>query len=879
VLRWPAMILGGLAAVLVVGAAALLLLLKAVEPPLPMNADLYALNRPPALTFLDQNGKVAGVRGAIVGKRLKLSEMPPYLPAAFLAMEDRKFYHHHGIDPAGLVRAALVDLKAGHVVQGGSTITQQVVKIVFLSPDRTFSRKLQEIAGAWELEGKLTKDQILELYLNRLYLGSGAYGVDGAAQVYFGKSARDVTVAEAAMLAALTRAPSAFSPRRDLAAAQARADNVLDAMVKDGALKQADIAQARAHPATIADQSDDLARNYFLDAAADEVKLVAPFAKGDLTVSTTLDPALQKTAETQIANALRHAATIHATQAALVAMTPDGAVRALIGGRDYAESAFNRVTQAHRQPGSAFKPFVYLAALEHGLTPATVRVDEPITIKDTLKNWSPDNYNDTHLGPVTLEQAFARSINTVAVQLGQEVGIPNVISVARRLGIQSPLDPYASLALGTSVVTPLELTGAYASFASMGNRVQPYTVVEIRSPDGTVLYHRQPPSTTRVFSEADGLAMNAMMYQTVQWGTGRAAAVPGHEVAGKTGTSTDYRDAWFVGFSPELVTGVWVGNDDFSPMKKVTGGSLPAQIWSGFMRVALKNSPPTPLPRAEPAPEVAQADQQNGGENLIQQGFDRLGNFLGGLFGSSSAPSSQQPRRERTSSTDNATRNSQDATRATEDSTHFFPANPYSSGGSTDNSSTSGNTRSANNSTNDNVGSLPDPVLPPVRRDKGWVKSLDENRRSLPEPQGRRLAEENRDRYRRDLDSSAAANNSSPNYSGQDSSGQNSGQNYRDQNFGGQPYSGPSRYAYQRSNDGRSYRYDDYDPPPMPRRYESMPAPRYEPMPPPMPRWQAPPPPAGYYGRPPADDYYDRPPPPRSYERDMPRDLPYPDER
>ena len=412
-LRWPAIILGGLAAAGVAAAAALLLLLKAAEPSMPLSGDLYALNRPPALTFLDKNGEVAGVRGSIVGEKLKLSEMPRYLPAAFLAMEDHRFYDHHGVDPRGLVRAAIADFKAGHVVQGGSTITQQVVKIVFLSPDRTFSRKLKEIAGAWALERKLSKDQILELYLNRLYLGSGAYGVDGAAHVYFGKSARDVTVAEAAMLAALTRAPSAFSPRRDLAAAQTRADKVLSALATSGTATEAEIAAARAHPATVADQTEDLARDYFLDAAADEVKLLVPSARGDLTVSTTMDPALQEAARTQVANVIgSRGKAVHAGQAALVAMAPDGAVRALVGGKDYAESTFNRVTKAHRQPGSAFKTFVYLAALEHGLTPATVRIDQPIT---PVKGWSPDNYNETNVGPVTLEQAYARSINTVAV--------------------------------------------------------------------------------------------------------------------------------------------------------------------------------------------------------------------------------------------------------------------------------------------------------------------------------------------------------------------------------------------------------------------------------------------------------------------------------
>jgi penicillin-binding protein 1A len=584
-LRWPAIIFGSLTGLALVAGVTLFMVMSAMAPTIPSNADLYALNRPQALTFMDEKGATIGVRGAIVGERLKLSEMPAYLPAAFLAMEDRKFYAHHGVDPSGLLRAAMVDLKERRIVQGGSTITQQVVKIVLLSPDRTFSRKLIEVAGAFELEHRLTKDEILELYLNRLYLGSGAYGVDGAAHVYFGKSAKDVTLSEAAMLAALTRAPTAFSPRRDLRAAQLRAGRVMSAMVANGSLTLAEAAQARANPAMVADPTESQARDYYLDAAAEEVKQLLPSATGDLTITTAMDSALQEAARNQVVTLLNKRATenAHATQAALVSMTPDGAVRVLIGGKDYAESAFNRVTKAHRQPGSAFKPFVYLTALEQGLTPATVRIDEAVTVK----NWSPDNYSEAHIGPVTLQDALTQSINTVAVEIGQEVGLPKVVATAHRLGIQSPLQPVASLPLGTSEVTPLELTAAYASFAAGGNRARPYLVVDVRGPDGRALYHRDTPPPQQLIAEDNVLAMNSMMYQVVQAGTGRGAAVPGHEIAGKTGTSADYRDAWFVGFSPELVTGVWVGNDDFSPMKKITGGALPAQIWSGFMRVAL----------------------------------------------------------------------------------------------------------------------------------------------------------------------------------------------------------------------------------------------------------------------------------------------------
>jgi len=845
-LRVPAILLASLGATLVAAAAMLFLLLKAAEPSMPLSGDLYALNRPPALTFLDKNGDIAGVRGSLVGEKLKLTEMPRYLPAAFLAMEDRRFYQHHGVDPRGLLRALIADFKAGHVVQGGSTITQQVVKIVFLSPDRTFVRKFREMAGAWALEGKLSKDQILELYLNRLYLGSGAYGVDGAAHVYFGKSARDVTLAEAAMLAALTRAPSTFSPRRDLPAARAEADKVLAALEMGGVVTPMQIAGARAHPASVADQTQDLARNYFLDAAADEVKSLLPRAQGDLTVSTTMDPALQEAARAQLASVIgSRGKAVHAGQAALVAMTPDGAVRALIGGKDYAESTFNRVTKAHRQPGSSFKTFVYLAALEHGLTPATVRIDEPII---PIKGWSPDNYGDTNVGPVTLEEAYAQSINTVAVQLGQEVGIPSVVSVAQRLGIQSPLEPYASLALGTSDVTPLELTGAYASFASGGYRAQPYLVRDIRQSNGSVLHRRDATARQRVVSTDDVLAMNDLMYQVVQSGTGRGAAVPGHEVAGKTGTSAEYRDAWFIGFSPELVTGVWVGNDDSSPMKKVTGGSLPAQVWSGFMRVALKSVPATHLPRAEPvAPEIAEVAQtQPNDENF----FDRVGNFIGNLFGgndsartgndSARVAPAPPPRRDRTS--------------AAETGSSFFPevAVPNPSAGG--NLTTNGNASTASErSANNKVAPLPDPALPPVHPDNQGVRNLEEIRRSMAQSQGQRPPDENRDWYGRVMDQNRDQYGRVTEQN-RDQYGRVMDQN-RDQ-YGrvmdqsrdryGRTTDNPyprDRYADDRYDD-RSNRYEDMPPPP--RRFYGPP-PRYEYMPPPMP-------PPRYNGPPPASD-------------------------
>ena len=571
-----------------------------LAPPLDLNQDLYAINRPVAFTFLDSKGDVVGRRGAVVGERLKLEEMPPYLPAAFIAMEDRSFYTNQGLDIKGLARAAIENMRAGHVVAGGSTITQQTAKIVFLNPKRTLNRKFQELFDAAELAKSLTKKQILELYLNRIYLGSGAYGVDGAAHVYFNRSARHLTLAQSAMLATLTRAPSAFSPRRDLVAAQERADRVLTAMVSTGAITEADAADAKANPAVISDRSVTDSRNYFLDTAADDAMKLATVAgqapSSDLVVHTTMEPRVQEAARFAAIRNIRHyGRREHAHEAAVIVMKPDGAVSALIGGVDYDESVYNRAIQARRQPGSAFKPFVYLAALEAGLTPWDMRDDQPVDIN----GWTPTNYGGRSYGTITLADALAHSVNTITANLAQEVGIPTIIDAAKRCGISSPLANNASLALGTSEVTPLELTTAYAAFASGGNRVYPYFVTEVDS-GGKVLYRRDAPQAQRVIADHVNRDLVEMLYGVVTSGTGRSAALDGHEAAGKTGTTQDYHDAWFVGFTADYVTSVWVGNDDSSPMRGVTGGTLPATIWRAVMTSAEKNFPSTPLDKSAP---------------------------------------------------------------------------------------------------------------------------------------------------------------------------------------------------------------------------------------------------------------------------------------
>ena len=651
---------------------ALLFLLPSVlglfAAPLDPGVDLYAVNRPLGFTFLDANGVEAGHRGAAVGERLHLEEMPAYLPAAFIAVEDRRFYSHNGIDPLGLARALLIDLRAGHFAAGGSTISQQTAKIVYTAQERTMSRKLTELIDSAGLEQSLSKKQILGLYLNRLYLGSAAYGVDGASRVYFGVSARKLTLAQAAMLATLTRAPSVFSPRRDLARAQARASVVLNSMVETGDITEEQAADAKAHPAIITERAGQDARNFFLDAAADQakelatIKGVAPSA--DLIVHTTLEPQLQEAARIAAAQVIEKSGKrnrIH--EAAVVTMKPDGAVSVLIGGVDYTASVFNRAIQARRQPGSAFKPFVYLAAMEAGITPWELRDDQPVDIN----GYRPTNFGGNDYGTLTLADALAHSVNTIAVNLAQEVGIENVISAARRLGITSPLTPTPSLALGASEVTPMELTGAYAAFANGGYRVKPYLVTEVDQADGKVLYRRVPPKPERVINPDVNRDMLAMMWNVVATGTGGNASLRPHEVAGKTGTTQNSQDAWFVGFTTDYVTGVWMGNDDNTPTRGVTGGTLPIQIWKPVMRAAEKGLPARPLDRSPPqepedggwfssGPVAARSigDDEAGGMARIQaQAMPELGpseqprrsgGLLGWLFGS--GDEEPPPRRE-----------------------------------------------------------------------------------------------------------------------------------------------------------------------------------------------------------------------------------------
>ena len=560
---------------------------------LPPIQSLEIPKRPPAVLILGANGATLATRGDMGGAAVPLRELPDYVPKAFIAIEDRRFYSHHGVDPLGIARAALADVLRRGASQGGSTITQQLAKNLFLTQERTVSRKLQEIVLALWLEHKYSKAEILDLYLNRVYFGAGAYGVEGAAQRYFGKSARRLTLAEAAMLAGLVQSPSRLSPSHNPDGAARRARIVIDDMAAQH-LIGADAARvALAHPARAIKPTAAGSVNYVADWVMDVVDdLVGRFDE-DIVVETSIDPTLQSAAERALDDALaQKGEKLGIGEGALVAMTPDGTVRALVGGRSYAESQFNRAIAAKRQPGSAFKPFVYLTALEHGLTPDTVREDAPIAVK----GWKPENYEREYAGPVTLTQALANSLNTVSVRLTLEFGPAAVIRTAYRLGIDSILQPNASIALGTSEVSPFELVSAYAPFANGGYAVSPHIVERVRGADGKTLFAHAAQPLGRIVDPRNVAMMDAMLHETLMSGTARRADLPGWLAAGKTGTSQDFRDAWFIGFTSHMVAGIWLGNDDNTPTRRATGGGLPVEIWSRFMKVAHQGVAPSPLP-------------------------------------------------------------------------------------------------------------------------------------------------------------------------------------------------------------------------------------------------------------------------------------------
>ncbi|MCW1841677.1 transglycosylase domain-containing protein [Prosthecomicrobium hirschii] len=573
----------------VIGAGAIVLYYGSRLPP---TTEWAVPKRPPNIRIVSSDGTLIGNRGDTGGEAVRLGDLPPYLPKAVMAIEDRRFYSHFGMDPWGLARAVAVNLTSRGVAQGGSTLTQQLAKNLFLTPDRTFGRKVQEVILSLWLEREYSKDQILEMYLNRVYMGAGSYGVDAAARRYFGKSAKQVNVMEAAMLAGLLKAPSRYAPSKNPQLARARAETVLAAMVDAGFLAQKDREAALKAPQTIFDRPNTGTENYVADWVMDLLPAYVGSIDHDIVVETTIDQNLQLIAEAALQGGLaQYGDAKDVNQGALVSVDPSGAVRALVGGVDYQKSQYNRAVTARRQPGSAFKPFVYLAAVETGLTPETVRVDEPVS----FKGWSPKNYEKGFRGPMQLKDALAQSINTIAVKLAVEVGPKKVVSVAERLGITSPLQPTAAIALGSYEVTPLEITAAYVPFSNGGYGVSPHVIQRIRS-QGKVLYERRGSGIGRVIDAGPLAAMNTMLSETLITGTAKKAQIAGWPAGGKTGTSQDFRDAWFIGYTALLTTGVWLGNDDGTPTKHATGGSIAATVWQRFMLEAHRGKPVADIP-------------------------------------------------------------------------------------------------------------------------------------------------------------------------------------------------------------------------------------------------------------------------------------------
>lgn len=593
----------------VLAPAALFFAFVTLAPRVPEDADLWAVNRQAAVIMHDRNGEEIAARGARYGASVSLSEMPPHLVDAFLATEDRRFYDHGGVDIRGLLRALWTNMRSGRVVEGGSTITQQLARNLYLSPEQTYERKAREALLALWLEGRYKKSDILSLYLNRIYLGAGAYGVESAAQTYFGKSAREVSLAEAVMLAGLPKAPSTLAPTQNPTGASRRAGEVLDNLVEIGEITDFDARNARANPPTLINQDTDKGLGYFFDYIAAKATAIARESgvatDSDLIVITTIDQKLQTDAENAVAAALTVDARLKgADQAALVAYENNGALRAMVGGRSYKESQFNRATQAKRQPGSAFKPFVYVAALRAGLTPQSRFVDQPIDID----GWKPTNYTDGYAGPVRLTDAMAKSINTVAVQVTEQVGRGEVVKAAKSLGIEADIPALRSIALGAVTLTLEDLTRGYLALANGGVKPATFAIERIEDRNGNVIYEREQENPERVIDKTQSRDMNHLLYQVMHSGTGARARLQNRQAVGKTGTTNDWRDAWFVGYTGQLTTGVWVGNDEYRPMEKVTGGSIPAEIWKAFMDPAHQNMRRVKIAGAYPAVNSASED-------------------------------------------------------------------------------------------------------------------------------------------------------------------------------------------------------------------------------------------------------------------------------
>ncbi|ADG08723.1 penicillin-binding protein 1A [Caulobacter segnis] len=570
---------------------------------LPDTSTLYDVKRQPSINYLDRSGALLAVRGSQYAPPVDIDALPEYVPAAFVAIEDRQFYHHFGFNPWGIIRSAVWNATHDGPQRGGSTITQQLARNLFLSPAQNYRRKAQELILAVWLEMKFSKKQILALYMNRVYFGAGAYGIEAASQRYFNKPAKELSIGEAALLAGMMKGPARYSPVSAKERAARRATIVLDEMVRIKAITPEQRDEAFKTPVQVSATLANQRAQYFTDYIDAQVRSLVGEPTEDLVVETTLDLPIQVAAERAVKQGVESYEKQGVQQSALVAIDGEGRIRAYVGGADYADSQFDRATTARRQAGSAFKPFVYLTAMEQGRTPDVVVVDEPVKIG----NWEPRNYTGKYLGAITMQTALAESINTVAARLASEVGTSNVANTARRLGITSKIQLDPSMALGAVEVSPMEMAQAYAPFANGGFLAKGYGIERIRTAKGKVLYDHNVDKQARaaVIGSPALQYMNQMMREVVAAGTGKRADVPGYDIAGKTGTTSDYRDAWFVGYTGGFVTAVWTGKDDNTTMRRVTGGGAPAEIWRSFMTAALPRLKATPIPGGvAPPPEA-----------------------------------------------------------------------------------------------------------------------------------------------------------------------------------------------------------------------------------------------------------------------------------
>ncbi|MEO1038778.1 MAG: PBP1A family penicillin-binding protein [Pseudomonadota bacterium] len=594
---------------------------------LPDIAVLQPAPHAGSMTFLDRQGRLIARRGDPGGPAIRADALPANLVDAVLAVEDRRFYGHFGIDLIGTTRALVANIRAGRVVQGGSTITQQLAKNLFLTPERTMKRKLQEMMLALGLEHRFTKDEILALYLNRVYFGAGAYGANAASQRYFSKRVEDLTIAESALLAGLLKAPSRYSPVNDSRRAAVRATVVLDLMADTGRISEAERFAAASAPIRVSRGASSPGAGWFADWALSRARTLSGGAQGDLTVWTTLDVAAQRAGERAIITVLDDPASARgAGQAALIALDAEGGVVAMVGGRDYRTSPFNRAVSAYRQPGSAFKPFVYASAFEAGFGPQDAFVDAPVTVD----GWSPANYSDEYDGLVSMRTAFARSSNAVAVRVAEAAGRGYVLRTARRLGLDAPIENTSALALGAYEVTPIQLAEAYAPFMNGGYAAPVHAVTRIETASGEVIYQRSAPVRTTVLARRIVTDMEDLFDAVVLYGTGRAAQVEGRTVRGKTGTSNAFRDAWFAGWADGLAAVVWMGNDDGSPTDEAVGGVGPARAFAQFIAEAPIYPAPVQDTPTE-APPVSPVVDDTAPEPAARSIGDLLAGLTGGL--------------------------------------------------------------------------------------------------------------------------------------------------------------------------------------------------------------------------------------------------------